>query len=71
MTFTSLAGSKIKNPARQVYVLITEKNANTNDIKSLCAEQLGVDNIALTVNGLPTKKAKHLETRPYHLLKVV
>ena len=34
-------------------MLITEKNANANNIKSLCAEQLGVDNVSLvTANGL-------------------
>ena len=54
MTFASLVGGKIQNPTRQVYVLITEETANTNDIKSLCAEQLGVDTISLvTANGLP------------------
>ena len=54
VTFASLVGGKIQNPTRQVYVLITEETANTNDIKSLCAEQLGVDTISLvTANGLP------------------
>ena len=38
VTFASLVGGKIKNPTRQVYVLITEENVNANDIKSLCAE---------------------------------
>ena len=35
-------------------MLITEDIANANDIKSLCAEQLGLDTISLvTANGPP------------------
>ena len=54
VTFASLVGGEIQNPTCQVYVLITEKTANANDINSLCAEQLGLDTMSLvTANGLP------------------
>ena len=54
VTFASLVGGIIQNPTCQVYVLITGETTNANDIKSLCAEELGLDTISLvTANGLP------------------
>ena len=53
ITYAALEGGKIKNPSRQIYILITEETANVEYIQKQCEDELKVDNVVLaTSNGL-------------------
>lgn len=53
VTYASLEGGKIKNPTRQIYVLINDETVNVDYIKKQCEEELKINNIVLaTANGL-------------------
>ena len=53
VTYAFLEEGKIKNPTRQIFVLINDETANVNHIKKQCEEELKINNIVLTAaNGL-------------------
>ena len=54
VTLATLEKGKVKDPSRQVYILITDETANVPHIKVKCQEELGISNIKLvSANGLP------------------
>lgn len=54
VTLATLEKGKVKDPSRQVYILITDETANVAHIKVKCQEELGISNIKLvSANGLP------------------
>jgi hypothetical protein len=53
ITYATLEGGKIKNPSRQIYILITDETANLEYVQKQCEEELKVDGVVLaTSNGL-------------------
>lgn len=54
VTLAALEKGKVKNPTRQIYVLITEETANVSYITMKSQEELGINEINLvSANGLP------------------
>ena len=53
VTFASLEEGKIKNPTRQLYIVINDETANVDYIQQQCEESLNKGGIVLaTSNGL-------------------